>query len=121
MYNPYEPYRKLEDSQDSARGSFDRESGEYHYVRPESANRHYSDASYTPAESSPVRRYYYTPPEKRDRSKKGKEGRLTARIIALGLICALAEWPSICRQYGFAVWERILVRRHRTSRIQCKP
>ncbi|HHU22771.1 MAG TPA: PDZ domain-containing protein [Clostridiales bacterium] len=89
MYNPYEPYRKPEDSQDSARGSFDRESGEYHYVRPESANRHYSDASYTPAESSPVRRYYYTPPEKRDRSKKGKEGRLTARIIALCLICAL--------------------------------
>ncbi|MGI5936634.1 MAG: S1C family serine protease [Oscillospiraceae bacterium] len=89
MYNPYEPYKKPDDSQDSARGSFDRETGEYHYVRPESGNRYYSDASYGPADSSPVRRYYYTPPEKREKSRKKKEGRLTAKIVAMCLVCAL--------------------------------
>ena len=53
MYNPYEPHNKSEDSQNSARGSFNRETGEYHYVRPESGNRYYSDANYAPADSSP--------------------------------------------------------------------
>jgi len=89
MYNPYEPHNKSEDSQNSARGSFNRETGEYHYVRPESGNRYYSDANYAPADSSPVRRYYYTPPEKREKSKPKKEGRLTAKIVALCLVCAL--------------------------------
>lgn len=80
----------INDSPAGFTGSTDRDNGEYHYKNGYT-QKIYSDAHYVPADENTVPPRYYTPPEKPVKEPKPKKEHsgVTAKIIALCLVCAI--------------------------------
>lgn len=98
MYEPEEkvnPEEKQEtnsspEAQPSATysGDTDRVNGEYHYKNGYT-QKIYSDAHYVPEGENTVPPRYYTPPEKSVKEPKEKKNNHFAKILCVGLVCAL--------------------------------
>ncbi len=70
-------------------GEFAAGGGEYHYIRPETTRRAWSDASYIPSEDAAQMPRRYHCGEHKPKKEKTRRGLPGAAVVALCLVCAI--------------------------------